>query len=120
MGAGVWRDETSGQNRRRRTFNLNYEHPLVQQIIDVRLSDGGSSEGADPSTSMASEEPPEISETPEAPDGHDHAADVTAPAYTDYDDDDYELGKEAAEARAETGFISRLFRPRGTKPQNRR
>ena len=32
-GNHSWRDETSGQNRRRRTFNLNHEHPLVQQII---------------------------------------------------------------------------------------
>jgi hypothetical protein len=34
------------------------------------------------------------------------------PLFTDEEDDDYESGKSAAEARAETGFISRLFRPR--------
>ena len=29
----------------------------------------------------------------------------------DEEDEDYESGKSAAEARAETGFMSRLFRP---------
>jgi len=113
-GNHSWRDETSGQNRRRRTFNLNHEHPLVQQIIDARWSDAGSSGDAGSSTSVASEEP---AETPEALDS---GAGAAAADYRDYDEDDYELGKEAAEARAETGFISRLFRPRGSKPQNRR
>ncbi|MCD5402604.1 MAG: NYN domain-containing protein, partial [Dehalococcoidia bacterium] len=30
-GNHSWRDENSGQNRRRRTFNLNHDHSLVQQ-----------------------------------------------------------------------------------------
>ena len=41
-GNHSWRDETSGQNRRRRTFNLNQEHPLVQQAISARTNDGES------------------------------------------------------------------------------
>ena len=34
------------------------------------------------------------------------------PLYTDDEDEDYEMGKSAAEARAEAGFMSKLFRPR--------
>ena len=119
-GNHSWRDETSGQNRRRRTFNLNHEHPLVQQIIDARWNDGGSSGDAGPSTSVASEEPPETPDGLEAPGALDYGAALAAANYPDYEEDDYQLGKEAAEARAETGFISRLFRPRASKPQNRR
>ena len=28
-----WRDETSGHNRRRRTFNLDRSHPIVEQVL---------------------------------------------------------------------------------------
>ena len=34
------------------------------------------------------------------------------PTYDDDEDEDYESGKSAAEARVETGFMSRLFKPR--------
>jgi len=113
-GNHSWRDETSGQNRRRRTFNLNHEHPLVQQIINARWSDGGSSDDAGPSTSTASEDALEV------PEDLDFDGGVAVADYPDYDEDDYESGKEAAEARVESGFISRLFRPRGSGPRNRR
>ena len=117
-GNHSWRDETSGQNRRRRTFNLNHEHPMVQQAIAAHSGGGGaaadveSSAPVDPEPSLETPVTSEISETPETPETIDQGTDVAASDYPDYDDEDYETGKEAAEARTETGFISRLFRPR--------
>ena len=120
-GNHSWRDETSGQNRRRRTFNLNHEHPMVQQAIAAHSGGGGaaadveSSAPVDPEPSLETPVTSEISETPETPETPetiDQGTDVAASDYPDYDDEDYETGKEAAEARTETGFISRLFRPR--------
>ncbi len=122
-GNHSWRDETSGQNRRRRTFNLNHEHPLVPQIIEARWSDGGSNGDTESSTSVVTEDPPtpsEILQNDGENDGGVAVAETSPQVREDFDDEDYESGKEAAEARGETGFISRLFRPRGTRPQNRR
>jgi uncharacterized LabA/DUF88 family protein len=120
-GNHSWRDENSGQNRRRRTFNLNQDHPLVQQAIAARS-------GAAPAPSIVTateesypsidqDEPPE---SPDAGEGTENAAtdDVAESpeqsGNTDYEDEDedYKSGKSAAEARIETGFMSRLFRPR--------
>ena len=113
-GNHSWRDETSGQNRRRRTFNLNHEHPLVQQAIAAHSGGDGaeSSASIDPEQSL---ETPEISEVPEIAETAETVENGAAQAAVDnpdYEEEDYESGKEAAEARAETGFISRLFRPR--------
>jgi len=121
-GNHSWRDETSGQSRRRRTFNLNQEHPLVQQAIAARSGDEADqsptavAEDSSPYSDLeaAAEEP----ETNEAMDSVE--SDVAAviaefsglPTYEDDEDEDYESGKNAAEARAETGFMSRLFKPR--------
>ena len=116
-GNHSWRDENSGQNRRRRTFNLNHDHPLVQQALAAR------SEDAAPPTSesdSSSPEPEEQQEPQESQETGDSVEQVVAaaiaelpgePAYED-DDEDYESGKNAAEARAETGFMSRLFNTR--------
>ena len=116
-GNHSWRDEDSGQNRRRRTFNLNHAHPLVQQALAAR------SEDAAPPTSesdSSSPEPEEQQEPQESQETGDSVEQVVAaaiaelpgePAYED-DDEDYESGKNAAEARAETGFMSRLFNTR--------
>ena len=120
-GNHSWRDETSGQNRRRRTFNLNQEHPLVQQAISARTNDGESQAivtvDEEPSPYSDLEAPPEEPQSNEIIDSV--ASDVAAviadlpefPTYED-DDEDYESGKSAAEARAETGFMSRLFKPK--------
>jgi uncharacterized LabA/DUF88 family protein len=133
-GNHSWRDETSGQNRRRRTFNLNQEHPLVQQTIFARSGDSPDSDGQESSYDSDQNDPPQDSgDSPR--NSNDFARSVAAdyadpnnngedeessvqpgnerlPLFTDEEDDDYESGKSAAEARAETGFISRLFRPR--------
>ena len=133
-GNHSWRDETSGQNRRRRTFNLNQEHPLVQQTIFSRSGDSPDSAGQESSYDSDQNDPPQDSGA-SARNSNDFARSVAAdyadpnnngedeessvqpgnerlPLFTDEEDDDYESGKSAAEARAETGFISRLFRPR--------
>jgi len=116
-GNHSWRDENSGQNRRRRTFNLNHDHSLVQQALAAR------SEDAAPPTSesdSSSSEPEEQQEPQESQETGDSVEQVVAaaiaelpgePVYED-DDEDYESGKNAAEARAETGFMSRLFNTR--------
>jgi len=116
-GNHSWRDENSGQNRRRRTFNLNHDHPLVEQALAAR------SEDAAPPTSesdSSSSEPEGQTEPQESQETGDSVEQVVAaaiaelpgePAYED-DDEDYESGKSAAEARAETGFMSRLFNTR--------
>ena len=129
-GNHSWRDETSGQNRRRRTFNLNQEHPLVQQAIAVRTN--GATEVAPQEISYPSDDAQQL-KTSDYP--SDFARSVAAdyadpnvddneedegiqpgneslPIYTDDEDEDYEMGKSAAEARAEAGFMSKLFRPR--------
>ena len=129
-GNHSWRDETSGQNRRRRTFNLNQEHPLEQQAIAVRTN--GATEVAPQEISYPSDDAQQL-KTSDYP--SDFARSVAAdyadpnvddneedegiqpgneslPIYTDDEDEDYEMGKSAAEARAEAGFMSKLFRPR--------
>ncbi len=114
-GNHSWRDETSGQNRRRRTFNLNHDHPLVQQAIAARSGDLGPDVSEASSIPLDLDESPETPEAPETPETIDTTETVDIAAAVDdpdYDDDDYESGKSAAEARTETGFISRLFRPR--------
>ena len=116
-GNHSWRDENSGQNRRRRTFNLNHDHSLVQQALAAR------SEDAAPPTSesdSSSSEPEKQQEPQASQETGDSVEQVVAaaiaelpgePVYED-DDEDYESGKNAAEARAETGFMSRLFNTR--------
>ena len=130
-GNHSWRDETSGQNRRRRTFNLNHENPLVEQAIAVRSDGDVEPEASDSAYSSDRDKQPENRDYP-----NDFARSVAAdyadpvpadtyeedegiqpgneslPRWTDEEDEDYESGKSAAEARGETGFMSRLFRPR--------
>ena len=122
-GNHSWRDETSGQSRRRRTFNLNQEHPLVQQAIAARSGGEVAAPAATPVSEDSSPysdleaplEEPEVDETLDSVES-DVAAVIAElpepPTYEDDEDEDYESGKSAAEARVETGFMSRLFKPR--------
>jgi uncharacterized LabA/DUF88 family protein len=130
-GNHSWRDETSGQNRRRRTFNLNHDHPLVQQAIAARSGDGGASTAQSASSAPTAieesspnfdqDEPPdtqnsgdydETGETGDSVESDNQGITAELPEYReDEEDEDYESGKSAAEARVETGFMSRLFRP---------
>ena len=123
-GNHSWRDENSGQNRRRRTFNLNQDHPLVRQTIAARLGAGAVTSTATATQesypSVDQDDPPESLDTREgtenaATDDVAESPEQTEPTnFEDEDEDeDYESGKSAAEARVETGFMSRLFsRPR--------
>ena len=116
-GNHSWRDENSGQNRRRRTFNLNHDHSLVQQALAARSEDAAPSTRESDSSSSEPEEQQEPQESQETGDSVEQvvAAAIAElpgePVYED-DDEDYESGKNAAEARAETGFMSRLFNTR--------
>ena len=116
-GNHSWRDENSGQNRRRRTFNLNHDHSLVQQALAARSEDAAPPTSESDSSSSESEERQEPQESQEPGDSVERvvAAAIAElpgePVYED-DDEDYESGKNAAEARAETGFMSRLFKTR--------
>ena len=121
-GNHSWRDETSGQNRRRRTFNLNHDHPLVQQAIAARSGDGEapsvpsaideSSPYSDQDEPPASQKPGDPGEVVDSVESDVAALIAELPEFfEDDEDEDYESGKSAAEARAETGFMSRLFRP---------
>ena len=116
-GNHSWRDENSGQNRRRRTFNLNHDHSLVQQALAARSEDAAPSTREDDSSSSEPEEQQEPQESQETSDSVEQVVAAAMaelpgePVYED-DDEDYESGKNAAEARAETGFMSRLFNTR--------
>jgi len=129
-GNHSWRDETSGQNRRRRTFNLNHDHPLVQQAIAARSGDTSAPEaptGIDEGSPYSDQEEPPQDSVVSGDSGENFGTGETVdPVETDVaaiiaelpelteddEDEDYESGKSAAEARVETGFMSRLFRPR--------
>ena len=93
-----WRDTTSGQQKRRRTFNLDHSHPAVEQALKTRWETGDSSQG--------NETPPDepISEQPSRLD----FSDSTGPLEETRDSGP---AISAAENSA-TGFLSRLFRPR--------
>ena len=116
-GNHSWRDENSGQNRRRRTFNLNHDHSLVQQALAARSEDAAPSTRESDSSSSEPEEQQEPQESQETSDSVEQVVAAAMaelpgePVYED-DDEDYESGKNAAEARAETGFMSRLFNTR--------
>ncbi|SUZ69000.1 uncharacterized protein METZ01_LOCUS21854 [marine metagenome] len=116
-GNHSWRDENSGQNRRRRTFNLNHDHSLVQQALAARSEDAAPPTSESDSSSSEPEKQQKPQESQETGDSVEQVvAAATAelpgePVYED-DDEDYESGKNAAEARAETGFMSRLFNTR--------
>ena len=81
----------------------------MEQSIAARSGEGGNEVSEESSVPLEPFEPPETLDATEAVDDGDPAA---VESDMDYEDDDYESGKEAAEARTETGFISRLFRPR--------
>ena len=113
-GNHSWRDENSGQNRRRRTFNLNHDHSLVQQALAARSEDAAPPTSESDSSSSEPEEQQESQETSDSVEQVVAAAMAELPGEPVYEDDDedYESGKNAAEARAETGFMSRLFNTR--------
>ena len=94
-----WRDEVSGHNRRRRTFNLDRSHPIVVQVLKDHWASGETPEGQEP-----------------------HAAEksITADQGARFTEDAHEIS-DSAESRetdgdgsekAASGFLSRLFNPK--------
>ena len=103
-----WRDETSGQQRRRRTFNLDRNHPVIEQVLKDRWGPGGSfqieespAEAAAP-TFIGGSEPLESS-----PIQDDFSA-VPVEDWASSNDD-----ASDREAQPAGSFLSRLFRARG-------
>ena len=99
-GNHSWREEATGQNKRRRTFNLNRENPLIQQMLEARwgvpVDTGTDDDGGDTGANGFEQPAQEWSEAyPQPMDG----------IYPEDDD-------QAAVRPTEASFISRLFRPR--------
>lgn len=102
QGSYADRDEETGKPRRRRTFNLNHDHPLVQQILASQWPDA---ETADDDNPAAETDPP-----PAATAADDPAADTdpeTAAAAADTDAAD--AAREPAPVSA-VNRVMRLFR----------
>ena len=93
-----WRDETSGHQRRRRTFNLDRSHPAVEQVLNTRWEHGDSRE---------SEETPSQQSIPE----HQFRLDPVDTADTLEGTHDSDPVTGDAE-RSVPSFLSRIFRPR--------
>ena len=102
-----WRDETSGQQRRRRTFNLERSHPVIEQVLRDRWgpgefaqADDGWGEAPGPPL-VGGSKPSEPSSTQEEYDLVLHSnASTSAPEAGDQED------QQAG------SFFSRLFRPK--------
>ena len=93
-----WRDETSGHQRRRRTFNLDRSHPAVEQVLKSRLDsepsdyDGATTDFSEPQQTSPADE--------------DYYATAMADAFNPEEEDTEQPIK------AEMPFFSRLFRGR--------
>ena len=109
-----WRDETSGHNRRRRTFNLDRSHPIVEQVLAHHWapSDTAEETGAD------------SSETDSSLIGGSGNGDLGNGESTGWEagfSEDAHAISEATESseaesddaeKSSTGFFSRLFNPK--------
>ena len=93
------RDETSGQQRRRRTFNLDRDHPVVQKVLKDRWSTNGPTEKAETLPQYAGPGEPLDAEFS-----------LDSPNSTEASDHDQPVADTAGQPA--TGFFSRLFRPR--------
>jgi hypothetical protein len=112
-----WRDEAAGQTRRRRTFNLDRDNPVVQQVLKARWeSPEQPLAGADAREELARDQtlPPDYWEEPPAPvtEAEEDQQPTEDPASSMAAEDDDRQPTEDP-ARAGVPFLSRLFRPRG-------
>ena len=94
------RDEASGQQRRRRTFNLDRNHPVIEQVLKDRWETGGATEGDGAPVEQAERAQTWGSEF----------TDDSLPASEETGQDDSTA--PAAPEQESSGFLSRLFRPR--------
>ena len=105
-GNHSWREETTGQNKRRRTFNLNRENPLVQQVLEARF--GVPADTATNNFESPSEAFPSESSGSYAGESASGVAEPLEPLDGIYPEDD----DQALVKPTESSFMSRLFRPR--------
>ena len=108
QGSYADRDEETGRARRRRTFNLNHDHPLVQRILESQWHAPAASAGDGDDDPAASDPPPDIP----SPDAVDAAADPAADNAANAVDDsaaDADAAKEPAPVSA-VNRVMRLFR----------
>ena len=101
-----WREAESGQQKRRRTFNLDRNHPVIEQVLKDRWGPGGSSEAE---TIWAESPAPELPE--------EHQADELVSEQDEYDfgplsDEPYADEAPDQEDQPAGSFFSRIFRPR--------
>ena len=104
-----WRDETSGHNRRRRTFNLERSHPIVVQVLKDQWALGDTGEGNEPAATE-----PGISA--DRDDGARAVGDWEA-GFTGDTPTIPELVEDAeadgdGEEQSDAGFFNRLFSPK--------
>ena len=133
VGAYNWRDAETGQQKRRSTFNLNRENPLVARMLAARQQPTPPAAPPPPPSAVANDDTPEPADNPEpetpetvaAPEPEnlaDEDADDEETAADDGDESDYppspeaDYGDDAQPANlrdpaAEGSFISRLLRP---------
>lgn len=105
QGSYADRDEETGRARRRRTFNLNHDHPLVQRILSSQWNDPAAAAGDDDEPAAA-DPPPE----PPSPTDADAAADPAADnAAAVVDDSASDAAREPAPVSA-VNRVMRLFR----------
>ena len=110
QGSYADRDEETGRARRRRTFNLNHDHPLVQRILSSQWNDSPAAAAGDGDDDPAANDPPP--ETPSPAMDSDNAAADPAPdnaAAADDSASDPDAAKEAAPVSA-VNRVMRLFR----------
>ena len=101
QGSYADRDEETGRARRRRTFNLNHDHPLVQRILSSQWN-APASAGDDDEPAAA--DPPPETPSPDAVDAIDPAADNAAAA------DDSVSESDAAREPAPVSAVNRVMR----------
>ena len=99
-----WRDEVSGHNRRRRTFNLDRSHPIVVQVLKDHWALGDAAEANEPaSTETGISTDRGVGEWEEGFTEDAHAISESA-----------ETGKTSGDdaEKSPARFLSRLFNPK--------
>ena len=143
VGAYNWRDAETGQQKRRSTFNLNRDNPLVARMLAARQQPTPPASSANPPEPAALDDTPEPEPTiaepeyaaapepenlaatddeetddGESDDGESDGADGEETDYAPSPETDYGDDAQPANLRdpaAEGSFISRLLRP-GRRP----
>jgi hypothetical protein len=102
-----WREEASGQNKRRRTFNLDRNHPVVAQVLKARWEPVAE---AEPDYAATCAETP-VQEEPAAEYAEYAPSRIEETYHEEPPADDADDAGGAAKPAIR--LFSRLFRPRG-------